>query len=103
MSTTYLYAEALEGTTITENREQLNMNVRTRLADEWFFRSSALYDLGEDEGLRKSILGLEYEGQCLSISALMQRNLTREEAGENSTEYFVTIGLKNLGQFEGKQ
>ncbi|MBL4589652.1 MAG: LPS-assembly protein LptD [Alphaproteobacteria bacterium] len=103
MNTTYLYAEALEGTTITENREQLNVNVRTRLTDEWFFRSGALYDLGEDDGLRKSILGLEYEGQCLSISALMQRNLTREEAGENSTAYFVTIGLKNLGQFEGKQ
>jgi len=46
---------------------------------------------------------LGYEGQCLSLAATMQRNLTAEEAGENSTEFFVTIGLKNLGQFEGGQ
>ncbi len=101
VNTTYLYAEALEGTEITDNREQINMNIRTRLTEDWFFRSGALYDFGEDEGLRKALFGLEYQGQCMSLSALMQRNLTREEAGENSTEFFVTIGLKNLGQFEG--
>lgn len=101
MNTTYLYAEALGGTDIDENREQMNVNVRTRLADQWYFRSGALYDLGEDEGLRQSILGLDYEGQCLSLGASLRRSLTSESAGENATTFYVTVGLKNLGQFEG--
>ncbi|MGB1077392.1 MAG: LPS-assembly protein LptD [Bdellovibrionales bacterium] len=103
LDTTYLYAEALEGTEINENREQINTRLRTQLAEEWYLRTSVLYDLGEDEGLRKSAFGVDYVGQCLTLSATMQRNLTREESGENSTEFYVTVGLKNLGQFESKQ
>ncbi len=103
VNSSYLYAKALEGTDITENREQLNTTVRTRLNDEWSFTTNALYDLGQDQGLRRSRFGLNYDGQCISIGATMQRNLTEEEAGENSTEFFVRVGLKNLGEFEGGQ
>ena len=103
LNTRYLYAKALEGTDISEDREQINTVLTTHIDDDWYLTTGLLYDLGDNEGLRKSQIGLGYEGQCLSLAATMQRNLTAEEAGENSTEFFVTIGLKNLGQFEGGQ
>lgn len=99
LDSTYLYARALEGTDITESREQIKSMAGLMLADEWRARAGGVYDLGEDDGLRRSILGLDYLGQCLTLSLTAQRRLTLDETGEKDTEFFMRIGFKNLGEF----
>lgn len=99
LSATYLYARGLEGTDLNENREQLYGAVGYQFAEEWRLRTAARYDLGLNEGLRSADLGLDYIGQCLSLSAIARKTYTDDETGDNATELFVRIGFKNLGEF----
>lgn len=100
LNTRYLYAKAIEGIGVEGSREQIQSYGTYQLADEWRLRAGANYDLGEDDGLRKALLGLDYLGQCVTLSATAQRNLTNESTGESSTELFLRLGLKNLGEFQ---
>lgn len=99
LSTNYLYARSLGGTDITQSREQLYGGFGYFFDEEWQLRSGALYDLGDNEGLRRADLGLDYIGQCLTVSTTAQRTLTSDETGETGTEVFLRLGMKNLGQF----
>ncbi len=102
LSTRYLFAKALEGTEITESREQIENSAAYRFNDEWQLRGSARHDLGEDPGLRRALMGLDYTGQCFSWSVTGERNLTSDVSGDSGTEIMFRIGLKNLGEFETK-
>ncbi len=99
LASSYLYARGLEGTDLNENREQLYGAIGYKFADDWKISTSARYDLGEAEGLRSADLGLDYIGQCLSLSAIARKNYTDEETGDNGTEVLVRVGFKNLGEF----
>lgn len=99
LNTTYLYARALGGTELTESREQVSSLLNFKLAEDWRARMGGIYDFGEDEGLRKALAGLDYIGQCLTVSLTGERTLTVPETGESDTEFFLRIGLKNLGEF----
>ncbi len=100
LNSTYLFANALEGTDITESREQLEAHAQFYFTKEWRSRFGATQDLGENPGLRKAYTGLDYLGQCLFLSLTGERNLTRDASGDSSTEVLFRIGLKNLGEFE---
>lgn len=96
----YLYAKALDGTDITETREQITNSASYYINDKWRLTGAARHDLGSDPGLRQAALGVDYTGQCLSWSLTGKRNLTDEASGDSGTEVFFRIGLKNLGEFE---
>lgn len=100
LNTRYLYAKAIEGIGIQGRRQQIQSYGVYKWTDEWQTRAGANYDLGEDDGLRKALLGMDYLGQCVTLSATAQRNLINESTGESSTELFFRIGLKNLGEFQ---
>ena len=100
LNANYLFASPIEGTEFSESREQLTTDAQYYLAREWRLRSGARYDLGEDEGLRTSYVGLDYLGECLFWSVQGQRNNTDDESGESDNEIVFRIGLKNLGDFE---
>lgn len=95
----YLYARAIEGTYLSEDREQVGASASYAVSDEWRVNTSILQDLGEDPGLRRASFGVDYFGQCFNISGVVVRNLTRDSSGESSTEATIRIGLKNLGEF----
>lgn len=99
LSSRYLFADGLEGTEISESREQIVNTASYRFDDNWSVYGSARHDLGEDPGLRKAYIGVDYLGQCVSWSLAAQRNLTNESSGDNGTEVFLRIGFKNLGEF----
>lgn len=99
MNARYFFAKDLEGTDITQSREQLRLGSFYRISDEWRLSGTARYDLGEDSGLRRASVGLDYYGQCISLSARGTRNLTREESGDSGTEIIFRLGLRNLGEF----
>lgn len=96
----YLFATALDGTNITENREQISADASYYWDHEWRSRIGATQDLGDSPGLREAYLGLDYLGECLSWSLTGERNLTDDSSGDSSTEIMFTIGLKNIGEFQ---
>lgn len=103
-STDYFYSRSFEGNTNDDetddgSREQLNTNLAYYFKPEWRARIAGRYDFGADEGLRKADFGLDYLGQCLSITTTLRRNLTDDATGESSTEFLFNIGLKNIGDF----
>ena len=98
--TRYLFAKGLEGTDITESREQIENSLGYNLTSKWRLRLGALHDLGEDPGLRKASTGIDYLGCCLSFSASAERNLTTDSSGDSGTKITFRVGLKGLGDFQ---
>lgn len=99
-NTRYLFAKALEGTDIDESREQIENSMFVNMTRKWRLRGGALHDLGEDPGLRKASVGLDYFGCCLSFSTTAQRTLTTDSSGDSGTDVTFRIGLKGLGEFQ---
>ncbi|MFK7839176.1 MAG: LPS-assembly protein LptD [Bdellovibrionales bacterium] len=100
LGASYLYAQALEGTEITENREQISSNALYYINDKWSLTTSATYDIGSsDPGLRRSALGLNYFGQCVSWSLEGNKNLTDDASGDSDVEVLFRIGLRNISEF----
>lgn len=100
LNSQYLFAKGLEGTDITETREQITNGASYYINDSWRIYGAARHDLGSDPGLRQAHVGVDYFGQCISMSLTGQRNLTDEASGDSGTEVFFRIGLKNLGEFQ---
>ncbi|NCC22600.1 MAG: LPS-assembly protein LptD [Alphaproteobacteria bacterium] len=96
----YLFASALGGTDIDQSREQAGGALSYHVTDDWRARTSALYDLGQDPGLRRAEFGIDYFGQCVNLSGTLTRELTRDSSGDSGTEIMFRVGLKNLGEFE---
>jgi LPS-assembly protein len=100
LSAIYLYEKGSAGTEFTESREQVQASARYSINDNWGINASALYDLGEDEGLRQSIAGVSYDDDCFGITAEFQRDLQRDATGSSDTSVLLRFRLKNLGEFE---
>ncbi len=100
LSSRYLFAKELDGTDINETREQINNSASYYINDNWRIYGSARHDLGNDAGLRKAGFGVDYLGQCISLSLIGERNLTDETSGDSGTEIMLRIGLKNLGEIQ---
>jgi len=100
LSATYLYEKGSEGTEFTQSREQIKASARYNIDDNWAVNATALYDLGEDEGLRESLAGLSYDDDCFGITAEVQRDLQRDSTGSDDTSVLLRFRLKNLGEFE---
>lgn len=99
LSTRYLFAKGLEGTDITESREQVRVGAAFDATENWRLRGDVLHDLGEDPGLREATLGVDYFGCCLNLSVVAHRENTSEASGESGTEVIFRLGLKGLGEF----
>ena len=99
-STQYFYVNALKGTSLSESREQVRTSAHLRLHKNWAVGGSVRYDLGEDEGLRAASYGIDYIGQCVTLSAIAERTLTSDSSGDSDTKIMFRLGLKNLGEFE---
>lgn len=94
----YLYARGIPGTDYTESREQISGIASVQVSDDWRFNAYTKYDLGEEPGLLKSGLGVEYTHQCYTLSTAAVRNLTDRTSGNSETSIMFRIGLKNLGE-----
>jgi LPS-assembly protein len=99
LSNRYLFAKAIEGTSIEESREQLNTALSYKVNNSWRLSGTSVYDLGDEPGLRKATLGADYMGCCINFSIKAERNLTSDASGDSSTDVTFRIGLKNIGEF----
>lgn len=99
LSSRYLYAHSLEGTNLDQTREQVQAGIAYHPSDTWRARSSITQDLGDDPGMRKADFSLDYNGQCLTLSGTLERNLARDSSGESNTEVMFRMGFRNIGEF----
>jgi len=100
LSAIYLYERGTEGTEFPDSRQQIQARIVQGIDENWTMTTSALYDLGEDEGLRQAIAGLAYDDDCFGITAELRRELQREATGADDTAVILRFRLKNLGEFE---
>lgn len=96
----YLYARGIRGSDFEDSREQVSAVASIDLNDEWRLNGYGKYDLGVDEGLLQGGIGLDYTGQCYTVSAGAVRNLTDRSSGNSETSILFRVGLKNLGKVE---
>lgn len=99
----YLYINGVQGTDFTETREQAEIASSYQFTPVWRGYGAALYDLGEEPGLRRASLGLGYADECFSFALEALRNLTNDAAGESETVITARIGFKNIGEFSGPE
>lgn len=99
----YMYINGIEGTDFLETREQAELASEYRFTPVWKGYGAALYDLGEEPGLRRARLGLGYADECFSFALEGVRNLTNDAAGESETVITARIGFKNIGEFSGPE
>lgn len=95
----YLYIDGVAGTGFTEAREQAQVGGIYRFNERWWANSGVLTDLGEEPGLRKALIGLNYSDECFTYGLQGSRNLTYDASGENGTVITMRIGFKNIGEF----
>lgn len=95
----YIYLAPVAGTGFTETREQILLGGDYHLNEQWWVNSAVLTDLGEEPGLRRAALGLNYTDECFSYSLQGQRNLATEASGDSGTSLMMRIGFKNIGEF----
>lgn len=100
LSTRYLFARGLGGTSLSDSREQVRGDAQYYLTKEWRVRGGATHDLGVNEGLRQAYTGIDYLGQCIFVSLTGEKNYTTDASGDSGTEVLLRVGLKNLGEFE---
>lgn len=100
LGTRYIYTAGIEDTDLNEVREQIQPSARFRFYENWFAVGGLSYDLGVDKGLREAVYGIDYVGQCLTMSLLTSRSLTVDSSGDSGTEIMLRLGLKNLGEFQ---
>lgn len=103
LSTAYLYANGVPGTSYSESREEISGSTNIELNNQWALRSSVVYDLSDDvdgEGLTSFDIGVDYLHDCYNFSATVARDLTSESSGAEGTTIMFRFGFKNLGEYE---
>ena len=82
-------------------REELTVTLSSKLTDRWSASISHQRDLASDQAL-ETALGVSYEDDCFLIAGTFRRSEFEDREIEPEDAFFVTIGLKNLGQFASK-
>ena len=98
-STRYTYAAGIPGTFYPNSREQLQIGGRYIFTPNWHMDSSVLYDLGEEQGLRKANIGFGYTDDCFNFTLRGIRAVTDRSTGESDITLLAQIGFKYLGEF----
>ncbi len=95
----YIFIDPTAGTGFTESRQQALLDGVYYFRPNWWLNAGTLVDMGEEPGLRKAALGINYADECFSFSLQGARSLITEASGENGTVLILRVGLKNLGEF----
>lgn len=99
INTGYIFLNEVQGTGFTETREQAQLGGTWRFNKFWSTSSSVLEDLGEEPGLRRATLGVQYADECFTAGIEGTRNLITDVSGEGGTIVLLRLGFKNVGQF----
>lgn len=95
----YVYLAADEATLNTFGaREQLNLQLRSRVSRYWSVEARYRRDL-EDHSTLSSGVGVAYHDECFLFRLSVERQNYNRLGAEDDTTVMFTVGLKNLGEF----
>jgi LPS-assembly protein len=95
----YIYIAPTAGTGFTQSRQQALISGSYKFTKNWWADSEVLTDMGEEPGLRRALVGVNYADECFSFSVEGSRNLVNPASGENGTVLMMRLGFKNIGEF----
>ncbi|HEY1095800.1 MAG TPA: LPS assembly protein LptD [Alphaproteobacteria bacterium] len=96
----YLSTPIIEGTGLTEGREQVSLTGAKRVTDKWSVAATTRHDLSGDAGLLNAGLALQYRNECLRASIRGERDLTDLSLGGSESRIMFSLGLRNLGGYD---
>lgn len=96
----YLSAPAIPGTGLTDSRNQLELNLATRVTDMWSTGINTRHDLSGDAGLLNAGLAVQYRDECFRATLRAERDLTDRLLGGGESRIMFSIGLRNLGGYD---
>lgn len=97
--TNYLFVQAVEGTGIAENRNELTLIGRLKLNKRWRVAARTRNQLGADSQFLRAGAQIVYEDECFRFAANLTRDGTDRIGDDNETAVFFQIAFKNLGGF----
>ncbi|MEM1400505.1 MAG: LPS assembly protein LptD, partial [Pseudomonadota bacterium] len=96
-SATYTFLDAIADSDSEIDREELRLAGSWKFNDRWRATGSLRRDLEANES-RDASIGLIYADCCLTFTAQLRRDFTRNRNTNEGTSIFFTLGLQNLGQ-----
>ncbi len=97
--TNYLFVQAVEGTGIEENRNELTLVAQARLSNRWRVAASGRQQLGADNQFLRSTAQIAYEDECFMVSLNFARDNTDRIGDDDETSVFLRFNFRNLGGF----
>lgn len=92
----YNFIDAIAETDSDIDREEMTLSAYWKVNEFWSATSSLRRDLEAAE-TRTVSLGLQYMDDCLTFTAAVQRDFTRNRNAGEGTSIFFTVALRNLG------
>jgi LPS-assembly protein len=97
----YFFVDSRTGTTNLDDREELNLRLRSRFNENWSGFVANRRDLEEGDTLSTSI-GLTYQDECFLIEVVGQRRFFSDREIDHDNSIFLQINFKNLGGFSSQ-
>ena len=94
----YLFLDGAISTTDPDDREEINLKLRSRFNENWSAFFANRRDLERDDNLSASV-GLTYQDECFRISVIGQRRYFRDREVEPDDSIFLQVEFKHLGGF----
>ena len=92
----YNFVDAIAESDSDIDREEATISAFWRINEFWSATSSLRRDLEANES-RTASVGLRYGDDCLTFTARLQRDFTRNRNAGEGTSIFFTVSLRNLG------
>ncbi len=96
----YVFVSEVAGTGIGQNRNELTLDVRTRLTERWRSNTLTRFALGGQARLLETAAVIAYEDECFTFSANLSQDFTDPAGDLSGTSIFFRIGLLALGEVE---
>ncbi len=98
VSANYLFLD--ESTTLAEfdEREEISGGIVANVTENWSASARTTYDLAPNGGPLQYGGAVTYHDECLLVSVDLSRNFTNDRDLQASTEVFVRVVFKHLGE-----
>jgi LPS-assembly protein len=80
-----------------EDREELRISGRVKLAKFWSVSAATIQDLSGGSQPIRNTFGIEYNDECIKIGITYRKNFTEDRDFRRGTTILFRIALRNLG------
>ena len=96
----YLFFDANASNPEFGTREEVTARARVQLTQFWSVAARTRWDLSDDGGPLEHGASLTYQDECILVTSDLSRRFTSDRDVDASTEFFVRVVFKLLGEVE---